>query len=354
VSDLTIGASEAAAALGLSPYQSAYQWWAQKTGRVDRTQKTEAIRIGKALEDAIAHEFERTFDVRLQATERLSHPTAPWMHATPDRFLTREGCSHAFAERFEVEGHERIPVEIKTARIAHLPTRKDEGEWGTEWSDQIPQVYGVQVQSQMEVTNAVGQESGDWFTRRAFLFALVGNRGFVPFAMTRLPEVQAWIVEGLEQIAGVNLVLDVPLQPETADDWDIAADIVTRKSGGKVRRTASHDEAEVIREYHAIKKEIDVADIRRAELRARILSMIGGGYAIDALDQHGAGFSALLTEGSEGESNKPRKIVDDIVEALPSFDDATKARIAGIIKRHTTTFTSGRQLRVTEKKAKTK
>lgn len=248
-------------------------------------------------------------------------------------------------DRLELEADEVVVVEIKTARIAHLPTRKDEGEWGVAWSDQIPQGYAVQTQHQIEVTNAVERERGR-FCRRAIVFALIGNRGFVPFLTESLPEVQTFIVEELEQIARVNVALNIPLQPETADDWEIMADVVASKSGGKVTRLASDDEAAMVREYHALKKRIEADDLRRKELRARLFGAIGKGYKLTVDDD----LSVTLTEGGEKEVDRPRAIVDDVTDLLPSMPADVRTQIEGIIRRHTKTTTTGRQLRVTEKR----
>lgn len=344
----TIGASESAAALGLSPYRSPFAWWAEKTGKIDRTESTEATRVGTALEPALSSEFERAHNVVLAPTARLVHPDAPWMHATPDRFLRRDMCSSAFIDRWEIEAKEIIPVEFKTGSIVRLPSRATEEEWGPDGSDIIPQGYAVQVQQQIDVTNAYVKEKSGWFARRAFVFALLGNRGFALFAVDGLPDVQSWICDELETIVTVNLALDIPLKPETKDDWDVFAEVATRKSTGKARRVVVDDEADLVREYFEIHRRIKNDEERRSELRARLIAAIGNGYAL-TVNNPSTIITALLTEGSEKERDKPRRIVDDITAILPSFDAPTRETIERIIAKHTTTVHGGRQLRVTEK-----
>src|SRR4051794_32384551 len=49
-----LGASECAAALGLSPFETALGLWARKTGRVPEPEESEAMELGLLLEPVVA------------------------------------------------------------------------------------------------------------------------------------------------------------------------------------------------------------------------------------------------------------------------------------------------------------
>ena len=50
----TIGGSDAAGIVGLSKWSSPYSIWADKTGRLPEKEDTEAMRLGRDLEDYVA------------------------------------------------------------------------------------------------------------------------------------------------------------------------------------------------------------------------------------------------------------------------------------------------------------
>jgi putative phage-type endonuclease len=84
-----IGASETAAILGVDPYRSAFQVWAEKTGATepDDLSANEAVEFGVRLEPVVCQAFAdrtvRRVDPWPQYTS-VVHPTIPWMRATPD------------------------------------------------------------------------------------------------------------------------------------------------------------------------------------------------------------------------------------------------------------------------------
>ena len=82
-----IGASEIAAVLGLSPYQSRYQLWADKAGLLPHeVAETEAMAAGKLLEPVIAEMVRRRrgWPVELNGQRISWSPDHPWLFATLD------------------------------------------------------------------------------------------------------------------------------------------------------------------------------------------------------------------------------------------------------------------------------
>lgn len=136
----SIGGSDAAAAVNLSPWSTPYQLWAEKRGYAEPDDKSENdyIHFGNVLEDVVASEFmRRTGNRVMRMRKRLSHPVHPWMTANIDRRLISRSDGRVASIR---EG-----LECKTASFF---TAKEWGESG----DQIPIQYLIQVMHYMAVT----------------------------------------------------------------------------------------------------------------------------------------------------------------------------------------------------------
>ncbi|AOJ97509.1 YqaJ viral recombinase family protein [Burkholderia vietnamiensis] len=136
-----IGGSDAAAAVGLSPYMSPLELWLIKTGRdanlpkSDVNDTTEPVYWGTLLEPIVAASYTKQTGNRVRRVNAvLQHPAIPWMLANIDR---------------EVVGNEDVQLlECKTA-----------GEFGARlWRDGVPEYVQLQVQHQLAVT---GKSSAD-------------------------------------------------------------------------------------------------------------------------------------------------------------------------------------------------
>jgi len=83
-----IGGSDAAAALGLSPYRTPLELYAEKRGLLEANVESEAMRWGRILEPAVAdryvEETQRTLGPAAPFTI-LVHPERPYLRATLDR-----------------------------------------------------------------------------------------------------------------------------------------------------------------------------------------------------------------------------------------------------------------------------
>lgn len=126
-----VGASESAAAIGVSPWETPVELWQRKTGRAADTSENEAMRWGTLLEPLILAEYARTTGRHVHSQQTfVRHPVYPWMFCTLDAF-TAGG---------------RL-VEVKTASAWARG-------WGLEGTDEVPDHYRVQVHHQMAVTGA--------------------------------------------------------------------------------------------------------------------------------------------------------------------------------------------------------
>lgn len=132
-----IGSSDAAAAVGLNPYQSALELWMVKTGRdanlpkVDPSDDTTPMYWGTLLEHIVAAHYARRTGRkvrRINAVLQHPDPDKSWMLANIDR---------------EVMGDPDVSIlECKTAGLngARL------------WRDGVPEYVQLQVQHQLAVT----------------------------------------------------------------------------------------------------------------------------------------------------------------------------------------------------------
>lgn len=134
-----IGSSDAAAAVGLSPYKSQLELWLEKTGRVSTNEtppdQSSPMYWGTLLEPYVASAYtQRTGKKVRRLNAVLQHPTFPYMLANIDR---------------EVIGCPDVQIlECKTA-----------GEFGARlWKEGVPEYVQVQVQHQLVVT---GKEAAD-------------------------------------------------------------------------------------------------------------------------------------------------------------------------------------------------
>jgi putative phage-type endonuclease len=130
-----IGGSDAAAAVGLSPYMSQLELWLIKTGRdthlprPDPDDTAEPIYWGTLLEPIVAAAYTKQTGNRVRRINAvLQHPTVPFMLANLDR---------------EIVGVPDVQIlECKTA-----------GEFGARlWRDGVPEYVQLQVQHQLAVT----------------------------------------------------------------------------------------------------------------------------------------------------------------------------------------------------------
>lgn len=136
-----IGGSDAAAAVGLSPYKSQLELWLEKTGRdaelpkPDPNDTTEPVYWGTLLEPIVAAAYTKQTGNRVRKVNAvLQHPDIPFMLANLDR---------------EVIGVPDVQIlECKTA-----------GEFGGRlWSEGVPEYVQLQVQHQLAVT---GKQAAD-------------------------------------------------------------------------------------------------------------------------------------------------------------------------------------------------
>lgn len=157
-----ITATDAAKLLGVSPFGNAADVYWSKVSR-SISESTAATTAGNLLEPVVL----------AWAQERLGVVLAG------DWRVHENGINAASLDGITASGE---PVEAKTSGITGPG---NPSEWGAEGTDEIPAQYVVQVQAQMLVTGAP----------RAFVPALLGNRGFVLYVVHANQKLQEIIAE---------------------------------------------------------------------------------------------------------------------------------------------------------------
>lgn len=147
----TIGGSDAAGIIGLSKWSTPYTVWADKTGRLPDKPDTEAMRLGRDLEDYVARRWmEETGKKVRRLQAMLYHPLYPFAHADVDRMVLGENAG----------------LECKTTSALDIKQFK-----GVDF----PEKYYAQCVHYMAVTGA----------DRWYLAVLVFGRGFFTFVLER-------------------------------------------------------------------------------------------------------------------------------------------------------------------------
>lgn len=125
-----LGASEIAAVLGLSKWQSPFSLWHLKAGNVEPQRDTAQMQWGRDLETVIARQFGRMHpEWTLRRCALYAHRDRHYQVAQPDRVI------HLGRRRLAA-------LEVKTDRYAD--------DWGEPGSDDVPLYYRCQALWQLD------------------------------------------------------------------------------------------------------------------------------------------------------------------------------------------------------------
>jgi putative phage-type endonuclease len=136
-----IGSSDAAAAVGLNPFESRLSLWLNKTGRdgdmprIDPKDDTHPAYWGEVLEPIVAAHYSRRTGRKVRRVNAvLQHPDHPWMLANVDR---------------EIVGDASV-------QLLECKTTGTQGAWL--WQQGVPEYVQLQVMHQLAVT---GKQAAD-------------------------------------------------------------------------------------------------------------------------------------------------------------------------------------------------
>ena len=242
-----IGSSDAAAAVGLSPYQSPLELWAQKTGKAtfaqpDPDDDSQPMYWGTLLEPIVAAHYTRRTGRRVRRVNAvLQHPEHPWMLANLDR---------------EVLGTPEVQIlECKTAGIhgARL------------WKDGVPEYVQLQVMHQLAVT---GKQAAD-------VIVLIGGQELRIHCIER----DAAVIERLIELEAAFWRLVQEGTPPPADGSESAQRalqaLYPQDSGQTLDWTQDTEMGSTFSDLQAIRERLKAFELQEAQLRQRIEERMG-------------------------------------------------------------------------------
>lgn len=240
-----IGASDAPIVLGLSPWKTALELWAEKRGLLDDVvEETEAMRMGRRLERIVAAEYRERHPERKVtnpgARTLTRHPEHPFLFATLDRTID---------DPSEGPG----VLEIKTT-----------GErWAEQWEEGAPLMYQVQLQHQLMVSGL----------RWGVLAVLIGGRKFVEHRYERSEEFLATLLEAeLEFWRSVESGEAPTIKPNAATARALER-LHPDDNGESV--ILGGEAFEIDDRLLAVKQQIKALEDEKEDLEGRLKSLIG-------------------------------------------------------------------------------
>lgn len=265
---VTVGSSDVASILNLSPYRSAQEVWARLVGLAPRYSVGGGAQSrGHLIESALLLDWEQRHGEALLRSKGVGEVPAyvkdGWKHARPDGLLPAK----------------RKAVEAKTTRAFHAEdviVRPDGTEqrylaWGPDGSSQIPMGYKVQIVWQMHVLDV------DAVDVPAFATLSEEQREFY---LGRDLAVEGAVVAKVE--AWMNAYVWRPeLTPPPPPDYQI---VTAMHRGGGVARDfveALPDVVAMAERYRALTTRIKAMEGEAERIKAEICKYIGDAYGVD-------------------------------------------------------------------------
>lgn len=242
-----IGGSDAASAVGLSPYKSMLELWLEKTGRdadlekPDPKDTTHPVYWGTLLEPIVAAAYtQRTGNKVRKVNAVLRHPTVPFMLANLDR---------------EVTGADVQILECKTAGLNGAKL----------WKDRVPEYVELQVQHQLAVT---GKQA-------AHVAVLICGQQLDVHRIDRDNELIAKLIE-LEACFWQYVESDTPPPADGSDSADRALRcLFPRDAGSAVDFTDDRHLSATFADLVSVRAEIETREQLESQLKQRLQQAMG-------------------------------------------------------------------------------
>ncbi|WP_393939540.1 YqaJ viral recombinase family protein [Comamonas sp. J-3] len=243
-----IGSSDAAAAVGLSPYQSQLELWMHKTGKadllppIDPNDETSPLYWGTLLEPIVAAHYTKRTGRRVRRVNAvLGHPRIPWMLANIDR---------------EVVGDPDVQIlECKTAGIHGAKL----------WKDGVPEYVQLQVMHQLAVT---GKQAAD-------IAVLIGGQELQIHRIERDEAMIAQLIALEEQFWGWVQREEQP-PADASDSADLALRcLYPQDTGETIDLTDDATAAQAFSQLVQIRQQINDWESQEALLKHQIQQRMG-------------------------------------------------------------------------------
>ena len=238
-----IGGSDIAAIVGLSPYKTSFDLWAEKTNQVSRPAPNKRMRMGKLLEQAIATGYIELSGNPENLTvvwddQTRAHPEHPWMLATPD--------AHVHAIQRELSGLYPFPICGLDCKNVALDQAH---RWGPAGTDEVPQEIVLQFQWYMEFENIDRWDAA----------MLLGGNDLRIYTVPRDKEIGAFLVDQGERWWKRHIIEGV--QPEIGASEGARRFLRERfPRNVKNLRQATAEEITLIRAYSWASKTLKIAE----------------------------------------------------------------------------------------------
>ena len=196
-----IGGSDIAAILGMSPYKSALELWAEKVGHTQSGNKDAIhLRFGHHVEPFVAKEFERLTKLHtVEHPDAIYHPDNSFMYAHVDRFVVADEWELAVVDGAVVA---KSLLECKTASVFN----KD--EWGQAGTDEIPKAYLLQCIWYMAITGCSS----------AHVAVLIGNSDFRIYQINRQEQLERMVIDQAKRFWFDHVLEGKPPKPQSTND----------------------------------------------------------------------------------------------------------------------------------------
>ncbi len=229
-----LGATDIAAILGLSPWRTPWEVWAEKTKRIEPAEAGEAAEAGTMLEPVVLRMAEQTLGpIRPGGTASI--PGTP-IQCHPDG-ITQDDQ----------------PVEAKTSGILG-PIY---GQWGEPETDQIPEYYLVQAHVQIAAMRA----------QQCWVPALLGGLGLRLYTVPQHALLEEEIIERACRWWEEHVVQDRPPEQTTPPPLEVLRRL--RRQPGKV---ITLDRTDLIQAYEAASLAAKEAEERKKLAQAALIA----------------------------------------------------------------------------------
>lgn len=321
-----IGGSDAAALVGLSPWQTPLTVYARIVSGEGQPDSP-ALRRGRLLEPVVRAMYAEDESVELLGPTNLRHPKLEWVRASLDDVGRRQG-----------RGRHAVEYKTDTARGIH--------KWGPPGSDEVPEQYNCQTQWYV----GTGLASGALEETTADLAVLLlgveeSPRVYhVPFDA----EVYAWLLESAERFWRDFVV---PRRPPPPSNPTREAEAVRRlyKRETEPLTTfadlAPEDKSAVLA-YAEARRQQKAAEAALAEAEVRLKLALGWRAGVDGLPPD-TGLKRLKWTAAE----QGRTEWKAVAEALAKENGVSREAVLSLANQHR--GEPPRTLRATETKEET-
>ncbi|MCU0836014.1 MAG: YqaJ viral recombinase family protein [Chromatiaceae bacterium] len=247
-----LGGSDAAAALGLSPYRTPLDVYMEKVGEQEPPDLRDrnAVLWGNLLEDAVAREYARRTGVKVRRRNRtVHHPDLPWLLGNIDR---------------EIVGERKL-LEVKTT--GYWPGRS----LGKDGTDEVPDAWLVQVHHYLLATGY----------RAADIAALIGGQELRIYPVAFDQELADMLVERERWFWEECVEKRMPPPPTTVEDLAL---LFREDSGGTVETNPSVSQA--VADLKAVKHQQKELDARAKDAEFLIKEHLGEAATLVDADGH--------------------------------------------------------------------